>query len=136
MTLDQWFDADSLSDLRSAVLAEAVAAGLAGTRAADIVLAVHELAANAVRHGGGSGRLRMQTASEQLHCHVTDEGPAGAVGAPAWARSTLAVGQWLIRPGHGLWLVRDVADHLDIAAGPAGAEVSAAFNLPARNDAQ
>ena len=132
MTLDQWFDADTLGELRRAVLAEAVAAGLAGDRADDIVLAVHELAANAVRHGGGTGRVRMQAATGELHCHVSDGGPDdAAVGAPARARTALAVGQWQIRPGHGLWLVRGVAEHLNIAAGSAGAEVTAVFALPA-----
>lgn len=128
MTLDHWFDADTLSDLRRAVLAEAVAAGLPGDQADDIVLAVHELAANAVRHGGGAGRLRMQAASGRLRCHVSDEGPDNAgAGLPARARGTLAAGQWPIRPGHGLWLVRRMADQLSVAAGPAGAEVTAVF---------
>ncbi len=34
-------------------------AGLSEDRASDVVLAVHELAANAIAHGAGHGRLRL-----------------------------------------------------------------------------
>ena len=51
MALDQTFDADTLADLRKAVLAVATAVGMPDHRAAEVMLAVHELAANAVRHG-------------------------------------------------------------------------------------
>ena len=57
--LDQWFDATSLSALRTSTQACAVQAGMPADRATDIVIALHELAANAVRHGAGSGRLRI-----------------------------------------------------------------------------
>src|SRR5580658_7633829 len=56
--IDQVFDAGSLYALRSAVAAHAADAGLPEGRIEDLVLAVHELAANAVRHGAGQGRLR------------------------------------------------------------------------------
>jgi Histidine kinase-like ATPase domain len=49
--LDQAFDADSLYALRAAVAAHATQAGLTPGRAGDLVIAVHELAANAIRHG-------------------------------------------------------------------------------------
>jgi anti-sigma regulatory factor (Ser/Thr protein kinase) len=58
------------------VRAEAVAAGLTVDQARDVVLAVHELAANAVRHGGGTGRLRMLVSAGRLRCQVSDDGPA------------------------------------------------------------
>jgi anti-sigma regulatory factor (Ser/Thr protein kinase) len=129
MTLEHWFDAGTLPDLRRAVLAEAVAAGMPDDRADDVVLAVHELAANAVRHGGGTGWLRMQAALGQLHCQVRDAGWGGA-GARTRTASTVTVRQWIIRPGHGLWLVQDLADHVRITPGPAGSEVAADFTLP------
>jgi anti-sigma regulatory factor (Ser/Thr protein kinase) len=64
-----------LPDLRNAVLAGAVAAGLPDDRAAEVTLAVHKLAANAVRHGGGAGRARMRVVAGQLQCQVSDAGP-------------------------------------------------------------
>ena len=45
--LDQEFTAGTLHILREAVLVHATAAGLPEARAADVMLAVHELAANA-----------------------------------------------------------------------------------------
>src|ERR1700735_559198 len=54
--LDQAFDADSLYALRAAVAAHATQAGLPPGRADDLVIAVHELAANAGRHGAAPGR--------------------------------------------------------------------------------
>jgi anti-sigma regulatory factor (Ser/Thr protein kinase) len=132
MALELWFDADRLPDLRRAVRAEAVTAGLSEDGAADVVLAVHELAANAVRHGGGAGRLRVHAAPGKLTCHIADDGPGRAVGGGRGrAGNATAVRDWLIQPGHGLWLVRDIADHLSIAASPAGSEVTAVFALPA-----
>src|SRR5579872_2306597 len=59
LILDQAFDEDSLYALRATVAAHATQAGLAPGRSDDLVIAVHELAANAVRHGAGHGRLRV-----------------------------------------------------------------------------
>src|SRR5216683_1269436 len=72
--LDQVFDGDSLYALRAAVAAHGLQAGLAEGRLGDLVLAVHELAANAVRHGGGRGRLQIWDTGGMLRCEVTDDG--------------------------------------------------------------
>ena len=49
-------------------------AGLSDGRTRDLVLAVHELAANAVRHGAGQGRLRLWATPDGVRCEVTDDG--------------------------------------------------------------
>ena len=72
---DREFDTDALAGLREAVLGYATACGMAGDRAIDVMLAVHELAANAVRHGPGHGRLRIHVTASTLHCEVSDPGP-------------------------------------------------------------
>ena len=72
--LDQAFDAGSLYTLRAAVAAHATQAGLTPGRADDLVIAVHELAANAVRHGAGHGRLRIWRSDQALRCEITDDG--------------------------------------------------------------
>ncbi|MGC4786316.1 ATP-binding protein [Micromonospora sp. DT178] len=41
----------------------------------DFVLAVHELVTNVVRHGGGSGEVRLFQHSGLLTCQVSDDGP-------------------------------------------------------------
>ena len=120
MALEESFDAGTLSDLRRAVLAEAVAAGLAGDRASDVVLALHELAANAVRYGGGAGRLRMIVTGGALHCQVSDDGTG---------RGLDTASPWPVQPGHGLWLVAGIADQVSFVPGRAGSEVTVTFAL-------
>ena len=77
VVFDERFDASALHSLRERVAACAVVAGLPDDRAADLVLAMHELAANAVKHGGGAERLLMRAADSTLHCQVSDAGPGG-----------------------------------------------------------
>lgn len=127
--LDFAFDAGRLSELRKAVLAEAAGAGLPGNRAADVMLAVHELAANAVRHGAGSGLLSMRARDGQVHCRVSDMGPAQADGTAVRAGASAL--PWPVRPGHGLWLVQAAADQVTMGSGPGGRWVTAVFTLPA-----
>ena len=128
-TLDLAFDAGTLSDLRKAVRAVAVAAGLPGERADEVMFAVHELAANAVRHGGGAGRAWLDVTAGYLNCRVSDTGPGSPAGRARGDGGDPGA-PWPFRPGHGLWLVRNVADHLSFQAGPYGREVTVAFRLP------
>ena len=128
-TLDLAFDGDTLSDLRKAVLAVAVAAGLPGERADEVMFVVHELAANAVRHGGGAGRALLNVTAGYLSCQVSDTGPGSPAGRARSDGGDPGV-PWPFRSGHGLWLVRNVADHLSVQAGPHGSEVTVAFRLP------
>jgi anti-sigma regulatory factor (Ser/Thr protein kinase) len=124
--LEQDFDASSLYALRSAVAAHATAAGLSPVRVYDVVAAAHELAANAVRHGAGHGRLRLQATGEALTCQVTDDGPAPASAACKPAATTAP---WPAEHRHGLWLTGQVADQLTIDHGPAGTTATAIFTL-------
>jgi anti-sigma regulatory factor (Ser/Thr protein kinase) len=127
MALEELFDAGTLPELRRAVVEEAVAAGLAGERASDVALALHELAANAVRHGGGAGRLQMTVIGGALQCQVSDDGPGARGQASAPGLGT--AGPWPLRPGHGLWLVTGLADQVDFAPGQGGSEVTVTFTL-------
>jgi serine/threonine-protein kinase RsbW len=133
--LKQEFNADTLHVLREAVLACAMAAGMPESRATDVMLVAHELAANAVRYGGGRGRLLIWIAAGALHCQLTDPGIAGLDGnLPAGTESqrpTLVPGPppWRYQTGHGLWLVRQAADHFTAMTGPGGSQVTASFAL-------
>src|ERR1700759_5739791 len=84
--LDQAFDSDSLYSLRAAVAAHGSQAGLSDGRTRDLVLAVHELAANAVRHGAGQRRLRLWAADDAVRCEVTDQGVPGETEASQASR--------------------------------------------------
>jgi anti-anti-sigma factor len=125
--LDQVFDADSLYALRAAVAAHASAAGLSPARADDLVIAVHELAANAIRHGAGHGRLRVRRAGQTLLCEISDDGapPPAGDGAPPPPDAA----HWPTEPGHGLSLVRQVADHTTLVSGADGTLATIAFAL-------
>jgi len=127
--LDQAFDNDSLYALREAVAAHAMQAGLAEGRVGDLVFAVHELASNAIRHGGGRGRLRIWDTGALLRCEVTDDGAAQSAAGDAGAGAGDAA-RWRIDPGHGLWLVRRVADETSVQAGPSGTVAAVSFTLP------
>jgi anti-sigma regulatory factor (Ser/Thr protein kinase) len=130
MALDRAFDAGTLPGLRKAILDEAAAAGLPSDRAVDVMLAVHELAANAVRHGAGAGRLAMHVQEDRLYCQVSDTGSASPDGQ-ALRAGTTAAQPWPVRRGHGLWIVQAAADRVSVASGSAGSRVTAMFVLPA-----
>lgn len=124
--LEQDFDVGSLYALRSAVAAHAAAADLSPRRVYDVVAAVHEMAANAVRHGAGHGRLRLQAADGILVCQVSDDGTA-APGQDHGPDAGTAL--WPAEHSHGLWLIQQVADQFAIDRGPAGTTATATFNL-------
>src|SRR5213080_3247404 len=121
--LDQAFDGDSLYALRAAVAAHGSQAGLSDGRTSDLVLAVHELAANAVRHGAGQGRVRMWATPEGVRCEVTDEGVDGT------GEESAEAAVWHVEPGHGLWLVRRIADGASVQSDPSGTVAAVSFRL-------
>jgi anti-sigma regulatory factor (Ser/Thr protein kinase) len=125
--LDLPFDSGTLGALRAGVKLHACKAGLPEDRAEDVVLVVHELAANAVCHGAGAGRLRIWKLAGTLRCQVEDGDPADG---PASGRPLPS------RPGHGLWLVRQVADRMRILSGARGTRATVAFDLPAGRKGQ
>jgi anti-sigma regulatory factor (Ser/Thr protein kinase) len=120
-TLDLAFDSGMLSVLRAHMHVHARRAGMPGGQAADVVLAVHELAANAITHGRETGRLRVWDLAGALHCQV-DDGDPPAPGDPARASQLPDLA------GHGLWVVRRIADQMQIASGPRGTRVTVTFN--------
>jgi anti-sigma regulatory factor (Ser/Thr protein kinase) len=117
---DERFDAASLHLLRDQVAVCAAGAGMPEDRAAEVTLAIHELAANVVTHGPGSGRLRLRAAAHSLRCRVSDAG--------------VSPGPWPVQPGHGLWIVQKIADLVTTSFGPHGSAVTAVFGWQAEHD--
>jgi anti-sigma regulatory factor (Ser/Thr protein kinase) len=129
------FDSGTLPTLRANVRASATQAGLPEDRAEEVVLAVHELAANSVRHGGGTGRLRVWNHTGSLHCRVDDGDRLKALGpdaAPPGAgnASGRLVNSLPCVPAHGLWVVQQIADQLRSLSGSHGTSVVVTFTLP------
>lgn len=121
--LDQPFDADGLFSLRSAVAAHA--SDLGADRAVnDTVLVAHELSSNAVRHGGGSGRLRLWRDGDRLYCEISDAGQGMA--DPSHTGTSRPSPS--VPGGRGLWIARQLAE-VAIETGPEGTTVTAVLSL-------
>jgi anti-sigma regulatory factor (Ser/Thr protein kinase) len=120
---EQGFGGDSLYALRSAVAAHAAA--VADEYTVDtMVLIAHELASNAVRHGGGTGRLRLWLADNALHCEVTDSG----TGLPNPGLAGRALPAPSLPGGRGLWIARQLSE-LHVASSPQGTTICATVSL-------
>jgi anti-sigma regulatory factor (Ser/Thr protein kinase) len=127
--LDLTFSSDDLFALRSAVGAHGSALGLDEQQVADLVLVAHELASNAVRHGGATpaapGRLLLWREGDHVVCRVSDHGP-GLADPDNAGRHEVPVSA---SNGRGLWITRKVARRVAIDSTPTGTTITAA--LPA-----
>lgn len=111
------FAAGPLTELRALVAREAARAGLDGRRRDDYVLAVHEVASNSLRHGGGRGSLRLWRDADVLVCELRD---AGWIDDPLAGRRRPAPSA---PDGRGLWLANHLCDLVQIRSSPAGSAV-------------
>src|ERR1700760_2886324 len=68
------FAAEDLYELRRLVAGWAAREAMSGEATDELVLSVHELATNSVRHGGGVGMLRLWRTADELVCEVQDAG--------------------------------------------------------------
>ncbi len=111
------FGAGDLAAVRGVVHQRATEAGVGKDRAADLVLAVTELATNSIRHGGGSGVLRTWQQPGALVLEVSDAGrvadPLAGRRAPAWSQEG----------GRGLWLTNQLCDVVQVRSGEGGTTV-------------
>jgi len=113
----QPFGPDELMAVRTVVHSRAASAGLTTDQAADLALAVHEVAVNCVEHGGGRGELRIWQDDGALVVEVRDSGrivdPMVGRRLPAWDEDG----------GRGLWLANQLCDLVQIRSGAAGTTV-------------
>jgi anti-sigma regulatory factor (Ser/Thr protein kinase) len=91
-----------------------------------VTAVAHELAANAVIHGAGHGRLRLWTDDKFLYCQVSDDGRGSAVEG---AGEQDGAAPWPAEHGHGLWLAAQLADHVGIGHSPDGTTATVRFLL-------
>jgi anti-sigma regulatory factor (Ser/Thr protein kinase) len=105
-----------LRPVRHLVADYARRAGLPGERAADLVLAASELAANTLRHTDAGGTLHVWHTAAEIICQIRDEG---------WITDPLA-GRTRRPPderGHGLWVVNQVCDLVELRTGRTGTTI-------------
>jgi anti-sigma regulatory factor (Ser/Thr protein kinase) len=121
------YEAD-LAPVRRLVEGHARHCGLATERVADLVLAVNEIAANTLGHTTSGGVLQVWSDAAEILCQVHDHGwiadpLAGRVRRPPDGR------------GHGLFLVNQVCDLVELRTGRGGTTVRMHMSLVDRSSA-
>jgi anti-sigma regulatory factor (Ser/Thr protein kinase) len=111
------FGVRDLRALRAEVGDRARSEGVGYDRAADLALAVHELAANSVLHGGGGGVLQIWREPASLVVEIAD---GGTVANPLSGRVAAAVED---SSGRGLWMVNHLCDLVQLRSSAAGTTV-------------
>jgi len=105
----------NLSEVRALAEKEARAAGLPEDRVVDFVIAVSEVTANTVRHARSPGSMDIWHGEDEIVCEIRDNGVisnpllAGSQPPPAGANG-----------GHGLWLVHQVCDEVELNSDESG----------------
>jgi anti-sigma regulatory factor (Ser/Thr protein kinase) len=106
---------DDLAAVRRFTATQARQAGLRPSRVADLVIAVHELAANTLAHTAGPGTLTIWSTPREVICQVSD---TGHITDPlAGTRPNRFRGP---RAHVGLWVVQQICDLAEIQTSPEG----------------
>jgi anti-sigma regulatory factor (Ser/Thr protein kinase) len=102
------FGVGDMAAARRLVADLAAGAGLSRARIDDLVLAAHELVSNSVRHGGGSGTIRVWYDGQMVVCEVTDNGriELPLVGRQLPGDDSLG--------GRGIWMANQLCDLVQI----------------------
>jgi CheY-like chemotaxis protein/anti-sigma regulatory factor (Ser/Thr protein kinase) len=117
-------DIDRLAAIRDAIRDAAERVGLPEATIDDFVLAGNEVAANVVRHGGGSGEMWVWADDGHLRCRMTDHGTGMLADAEL---GTAAPPNALT--GRGLWMLQRLADEVDVRTSPTGTTVTIMLSL-------
>jgi anti-sigma regulatory factor (Ser/Thr protein kinase) len=110
-----------LRHLRHAVAGWAAQTSLPGQRAADFVIAVHEIATNAIRHGSPVARLALHIAGTAVQAEIRDSGHWPSKPPAATTPAGL---------GMGLHVARQACDQVTIHRGATGSTVILQMRLP------
>jgi len=118
-----------LASVRSLVSEEARRAGMEADKINDLRLAVNEVATNTLAHTDGPGFLRIWRQEAALVCEVRD---TGHISDPLVGRRRMPADS---DHGHGLMLVNDVCDLVQIKQDPAATTVRLHMRCPPRTGA-
>jgi anti-sigma regulatory factor (Ser/Thr protein kinase) len=119
-------DVTDFIGLRHAVSAELAAVDGSRDAIDDYLLAVDEMSSNAARHGRPPIGLRLWISADRLVCTIADRGPGWD---DPFAGYGPAHGDDLSRGGMGLWLARQLCDHVDITTDADGTRVRLTLRL-------
>lgn len=113
-----------LRPVRELVAAAGQRAGLDPSRCTDLVIAASEVAANTLRHTGGTGIIRLWSADGEVLCQIEDSGfisdPLAGHRRPVANRTG----------GHGLWLVNQICDLAEISTSELGTTIRLHMSCP------
>ena len=113
-----------LAAVRAVVYRYARQAGLPESRAIDLVLAVSEVAANTVRYAQSPGSLKIWYDTREIVCQIQDD---GIIADPLASRRRPS----LEGPGgHGLWIVNQVCDEVEMRSDETGTTIRLHMELP------
>ncbi|MEV0968398.1 ATP-binding protein [Microtetraspora glauca] len=119
------FSLDDLPDVREFAAVQARSQGMREDAVGDFVVALNEVATNAVTHGASEARLRLWGDRDGLVVDVHDEGrvwrpesPPGRVAPPENATS-----------GMGLWVARRLSTDIYVETGSNGTTVTMRFSV-------
>jgi anti-sigma regulatory factor (Ser/Thr protein kinase) len=113
----------NLSEVRALAEKHARAAGLPEDRVVDFMIAVSEVAGNTVRHARSPGSIEIWSDDDAIVCEIRDTGViadplAGSKPPPPDADG-----------GHGLWLVHQVCDRVDLQSDENGTVIRLHMSL-------
>jgi anti-sigma regulatory factor (Ser/Thr protein kinase) len=115
---------EDLAELRRNAQILADVGCLDSTRAANLTVAVTEIASNALLHGGGSAVVRFHVSATAVTIDIVDHGPGLAAHDLGRRPEPGALG------GRGLWLARELCDDIGIDAAPEGTSVHLSMHRP------
>jgi anti-sigma regulatory factor (Ser/Thr protein kinase) len=119
-----------LAAIRAVVYRYALQAGLTEARAIDLTLAVSEVAANTVKHAKSPGSLKIWYDTKEIVCQIHDE---GVITDPLAGRRQPSLDA---QGGHGLWIVNQVCDQVEMKSDETGTTIRLHMNLPAADAGQ
>jgi anti-sigma regulatory factor (Ser/Thr protein kinase) len=113
-----------LAAVRAEVEKQARRASLPERKVIDLVLAVSEVAANTIKHARSQGVLEISHDDREVVCSIHD---AGFISDPLAGQRRPPLGAL---DGHGLWLVRQVCDLVEIRSDRSGTTITLHMSIP------
>jgi anti-sigma regulatory factor (Ser/Thr protein kinase) len=118
--------ADDLGKLRRQLRSWGASCGMGDEDTDDIVIAVDEIATNALEHGQPPACVRGWTTPDAWFVQVDDQGRDCIPATTGYRRPRTDA-----RRGRGIWIARHLADILTTHTGPTGTTVAMRFARPA-----
>jgi anti-sigma regulatory factor (Ser/Thr protein kinase) len=113
----------NLSEVRALAESQARGFGMREERILDFVIAVGEVTANTVRHARSAGSMEIWLDGGDLVCEIRD---AGVITDPLIGRRAPPPEA---NGGHGLWLVHQICDDVELHSDQAGTVIRLRMSL-------